>query len=157
MRPRRIRSLPAVLLLALAACGGNAATTAPPSGPAPQPMPAAATGPAAAVEGFLAQAAARNYMGMAQLFGTVEGPISSHEPGPQVERRMYAIANIVHNDRFMIRGQQNIPGRGPEALQLTVSITQGGQTKDVPFVVVRSNAGNWRVEQIDLQVLTRSE
>jgi len=120
-------------------------------------MPPAATGPAAAVEAFLAQAAARNYMGMGQLFGTVEGPISSRDPGPQVERRMYAIANIVQNERFTIRGQQNIPGRGPEALQLTVVMTQGGQTKDVPFVVVRANSGNWLVEQIDLQVLTRSQ
>jgi hypothetical protein len=70
---------------------------------------------------------------------------------------MYAIANILQNQRFVIRGQQAIPGRGPEAQQLTVLITQAGQVKDVPFVVVQSRAGNWLVEQVDLQALTRSQ
>src|SRR4051812_669971 len=76
LRPRRIRSLPAVLLLALAACGGNA-TTQPAPGPAPAPMPPTAAGPTEAVERFLNLAAARNYMGMGQLFGTVDGPITN--------------------------------------------------------------------------------
>src|SRR6185503_13173694 len=118
LRPRRIRSLPAVLLLALAACGGNTATTQPAPGPAPAPLPPAASGPREAVERFMGMSAARNYMGMGQLFGTVEGPITTRDPGPQVERRMFAIANILQNERFQIRGQQGIPGRGAEAQQL---------------------------------------
>lgn len=155
MRPRRIRSLPAVLLLALAACGGTAATAPPASGPAP--VPSTAAGPAEAVERFLTLAASHSYLQMGQLFGTVAGPITNRDPGPQVERRMYTISNIVRNDRFVIRGQQAIPGRGPEAQQLTVAITQGGEVKDVPFVVVRTAGGNWLVEQIDLQALTRTQ
>jgi hypothetical protein len=69
---------------------------------------------------------------------------------------MYAIASILANDRFTIQGTgQGIPGRGPEVTQLTVRITQQGQAKDVPFVVVRTASGGWLVEQVDLQAITR--
>ena len=153
MRSWRIRSLPAVLFAALAACGGAATSAA--SQAAPPSAPAQAAGPAEVVERFLRLASTRSYLQMGQLFGTVEGPITSRDPQPQVERRMYAIADILQNDRFVISGQQGIPGRGPEATQLTVQMTRGGQTRDVPFVVVRANNGGWLVEQIDLQVLTR--
>ena len=98
--------------------------------------------------------AAKDYIGMGRLFGTAEGPITNRDPQQQVERRMYAIANILANDRFVIRGGQGIPGRGPEVTQLTVQITHQGQAKDVPFVVVRT-ANGWLVEQIDLQAVTR--
>jgi hypothetical protein len=151
LRSWRIRSLPAVLFVALAACGG-VATPAQSQAPA---APAQATGPAEVVERFLRLASTRSYLQMGQLFGTVEGPITSRDPQAQVERRMYAIADILQNERFVIRGQQSIPGRGAEVMQLTVQVTRGGQRRDVPFVVVRANNGGWLVEQIDLQVLTR--
>lgn len=150
MRSRRIRSLSIVLLAVLAACGGTAtAASAPMAGPAP------AQGPAEVIERFMRLAASRSYLQMGQLFGTVEGPITARDPEAQVERRMYAIANILQNERFMIRGQQAIPGRGAEAAQLTVQITQQGHPKEVPFVVVRAGNGGWLVEQIALEQLTR--
>lgn len=153
MRSWRIRSLPAVLFAALVACGG-AATSAAAQAPPPA-APAQATGPAEVVERFLRLASSRSYLQMGQLFGTVEGPITSRDPQQQVERRMYAIADILQNERFVIRGQQSIPGRGSEVTQLTVQITRNRQPRDVPFVVVRARNGSWLVEQIELQVLTR--
>ena len=151
MRSRRIRSLSLVLLATLAACGGAATA----GGAAPSSAPAPAQGPTEVVERFLRLAASRSYLQMGQLFGTLEGPITNRDPEPQVERRMFAIANILQNERFVIRGQQAIPGRGLETLQIAVQITQQGKVKEVPFVVVRAGNGGWLVEQVDLQALTR--
>lgn len=150
MRSWRIRSLPAALIAALVASAG-AATTAAAQAPAAQP----AAGPTEVVERFLRLAGSRSYLQMGQLFGTVDGPVTRRDPQPQVERRMYAIADILQNERFVVRGQQSIPGRGADVTQLTVQITRGGQPRDVPFVVVRARDGSWLVEQVDLQALTR--
>jgi len=151
LRSWPIRSFCAVLLAVLPACGGGGGS----SGPVvPGVAPAPAAAPADAVERFMRLLAAKDYLAMGHLFGTAEGPITSRDPQQQVERRMFAIANILANDRFVIRGGQGIPGRGPEVTQLTVQITHQGQVKDVPFVVVRT-ANGWLVEQIDLQAVTR--
>jgi hypothetical protein len=147
-----MRSFCAVLLLvAIAACGGGATT----GGSGPRAAPAPASSPAEVVERFMRLLAAKDYLGMGQLFGTVEGPITGRDPQQQVERRMYAIASILANERFVIRPGQAIPGRGPEVTQIGVQITQQGATKEVPFVVVRSGSGGWLVEQVDLQAVTR--
>ena len=154
MRSWRIRSFCAVLLLVAPACGGSGSTGAVVPGVAPAP----AAAPIEVVERFMRLLAAKDYLGMGHLFGTAEGPITNRDPQQQVERRMYAIATILANDRFVINGAgQSIPGRGPEVTQLTVRITQGGETRDVPFVVVRAHAGGYLVEQVDLQAVTRTQ
>jgi hypothetical protein len=152
LRSWRTHSFYAVLLLALVACGGGSGSS---GAVVPGVAPAPAGAPADAVERFMRLLAAKDYLQMGHLFGTAEGPITSRDPQQQVERRMYAIASILANDRFVIRGGQGIPGRGPEVTQLTVQITQHGQAKDVPFVVVRTASGGWLVEQVDLQAVTR--
>jgi hypothetical protein len=120
--------------------------------------PAPAAAPIEVVERFMRLIAAKDYLGMGRLFGTAEGPITNRDPQQQVERRMYAIATILANDRFVINGTgQAIPGRGPEVAQLTVRITQGRETRDVPFVVVRAGTGGYLVEQVDLQAVTRAQ
>jgi hypothetical protein len=152
LRSWRTRSFYAVVLFALVACGGRTVS----SGPVvPNPTPTPAAAPMEVVERFMRLLAAKDYLQMGHLFGTAEGPITSRDPQQQVERRMFAIANILANDRFVIGGGQAIPGRGPEVSQLIVQITQQGQTKSVPFVVVRSASGGWLVEQVDLQAVTR--
>lgn len=123
--------------------------------------PATAVRPATSatevVERFMQLATVKDYGQMGYVFGNREGAIINREPQPNVERRMYTIATILQNDRFVIRDQSSIPGR-PEAdaVQLTVQVTQGGQSRDVPFVAVRTTHGNWLVEQIDLERLTKS-
>jgi len=152
LRSWRIRWLCAVLLVALPACGGTGGS----SGPVvPGTAPAPANAPADAVERFMRLLAAKDYLGMGHLFGTVEGPITSRDPQQQVERRMYAIASILVNERFVIRPGEGIPGRGPEVTQIPVQITHQGEMKEVPFVVVRTPNGGWLVEQVDLQAITR--
>jgi hypothetical protein len=109
------------------------------------------------VERFMRMVSSRSYLQMGYLFGTREGAITSRDPEPQVERRMYAIADILQNERYVIQGEQAIPGRGPDVSQLTVQITRQGRTTHVPFVVVRTAAGGWLVEQVDLQAVTRTQ
>jgi len=133
-------------LLALAACTGGGRTTAQTGQPG-------GSAPAATVERFLQLVGQKNYVQMGYVFGNSEGPIIERDERRQVERRMFAIAGILQNDRFVIRDQSQIPGR-PEAVQFNVQLTQRGQAYDVPFVVVRSGE-RWFVEQVDLERLTR--
>lgn len=150
MRSWRFRTLAAALLFAAPACGGGSAAT-----PAATVAPARA--PAEAVERFMRLVGTKNYVQMGYLFGTREGPIIRRDPEAQVERRMYAIADILQNDRFVIRGQQPIPGRGPEATQLDVLVTHQGTPIPVPFIVVQTPQGEWLIEQIDLERITKGE
>ena len=154
MRSWHIRTLTLASALVLA-------VAAAPSLHAQRETPAPAVRPATSatevVERFMQLATAKNYGQMGYVFGTREGAILSREPQPSVERRMFAIASILQNDRFVIRSQNSIPGRSEaDAVQLTVQVTQGGQSKDVPFVAVRTTRGDWMVEQIDLERLTKS-
>ena len=144
MRFRRIVSLVPALLLLLA---GVARAQAPQGGPG-------GAAPAATVEQFLRLAAEKNYVQMGYVFGTSEGTILRRDPAPQVQRRMFAIASILENQRFVIRDEQAVPGRMGQAVQLTVQLTQRGRARDVPFVVVKSG-NRWYVEQIDLEKITR--
>lgn len=154
MRSWHIRTLTLASALVLAAAAA-------PSLHAQRGTPATAvrpaTSPAEVVERFMQLASAKNYGQMGYVFGTREGAIINREPHPSVERRMFAIASILQNERFVIRGQNPIPGR-PEAdaVQLTVQVTQGGHSRDVPFVAVRTTHGDWLVEQIELERLTKS-
>jgi hypothetical protein len=148
----RTFALASALVMALAAGAGS--VHAQRGTPATAIRPAGS--PAEVVEQFMQMASAKNYGQMGYVFGTRDGAIISHEPHPSVERRMFAIASILQNERFVIRGQNTIPGR-PEAdaVQLTVQVTQNGQSRDVPFVAVRTTHGGWLVEQIDLERLTK--
>jgi hypothetical protein len=151
LRSWRTGSIYAVLLVVLTACGGRTGSS---GAVIPGTAPAPAASPSDVVERFMRLLAAKDYLAMGHLFGTAEGPITSRDPQQQVERRMFAIANILTNERFVIRGPQGIPGRGLEVNQVTVQITQQGRPKEVPFVVVRT-ANGWLVEQVDLQAITR--
>jgi hypothetical protein len=112
--------------------------------------------PAAAVERFLRLAQAKNYQEMGTVFGTESGTVAQRDALGDVERRMFAIASILENERFVIRGEEAIPGRTGTAVRVTVEITKGGRARQVPFVAVRSGEV-WLVEQVELERLTRND
>ena len=145
MQLRRIVTL--VLLSFVAACGG--------SGIQVPPGPVGAAAPAASVERFLRLAQAKSYQEMGLVFGTKDGPIVRRDPARQVEQRMYAIASILQHERFTIANEEPVPGRIGEAVRMTVSLTNGRQRKQVPFISVR-HGGGWLVEQVDLERITRT-
>jgi len=129
--------------------GGNVA------GPAPQ----------LAVESFLRAAncvasakcgtKAQDLETMSRLFGTRDGSILQRDPRADVERRMYALASLLESEDYQVQGQNIVPGRVSEAVQLTVRLNQGGRPVAVPVIMVRTSSGDWLVEQIDMAPLTR--
>ncbi len=155
--PRRspLRStalLPLLLLLAtvLPACGGGQGTS---RAPAPRSEPGA-TAPAAAVERFLRLAGEKEYSEMGWIFGTREGAILNRDEPRAVERRMYALASILGHEEFVIREQAPVPGRAGEAVRVVAQLRHRGRNVDVPFTAVRSAAGRWYVEVVEVEKLT---
>ncbi len=92
---------------------------------------------------------------LGRLFGTKDGPIINRDPRADVEKRLYAIASLVKADDYKLLGQNIVPGRTGEAVQVDVNLTQGERSVRVPFLVVRSKSGDWLVEQIDTKALTQ--
>lgn len=136
-----------VLLLTLSAC----ATYVPraeglPGAPAAQ----------AAVEEFLLEATNKDYVQMGWIFGTREGPIMERDPVSEVERRMYAIANVLTHTTYTIDEQRVVPGRIGEAFRYDVRLIRGEREYVVPFTVVQGPDGRWFVEQVDLESVTGS-
>ncbi|HET7274889.1 MAG TPA: hypothetical protein VFI91_06895 [Longimicrobiaceae bacterium] len=136
-----------VSLLALSAC----ATYVPRADGAPG-APAAR----AAVESFLQEVSNKDYVQMGWLFGTTEGSIVERDPISDVERRMYAIANVLTHTSYTIGDQLKVPGRIGEAIRFDVHLMRGERDYLVPFTVVQGPERRWFVEQIDLAAVTDS-
>lgn len=163
------RLLPFLLLGLLA---GSACTTR-----TIQPRdPSAGVAPVLSVERFLQAVNDRDYPSMARLFGTADGPVA--ETGStfgcafkkmgswiglsdpcvkwvEVESRMAAIAAILRHDDYRIVSERQAPGREDPTHRVGVDLSQGSRVlNDVPFLVVRSDDGNWLVQEIGLEDVT---
>lgn len=126
--------------------------------PALQPPGGIAGAPAApaAIERFLQYAAAKDYAGMGWVFGTSDGPIAQRDPLGEVEQRMYALANLLEHDSFVISSGSPVPGRTGGALSFQVTLTRGARVLQVPFTAVRGPQDRWYVEQLGVEALTAS-
>lgn len=91
---------------------------------------------------------------MGRLFGTKDGSVLTRNARSDVEQRMYALASLVASEDYRVEGQNIVPGRMGEAVQLIVRLTQAGRQLSVPFTLVHAKGGNWLVEQIDTKALT---
>jgi hypothetical protein len=107
-----------------------------------------------AVERFLRAASQKQYGQMAELFGTTQGSVLQRDARPEAERRMYAIASVLQNDRFTLRDQTPVPGSPTREMALTVQLSRGGRSVDVPFTLVPGPEGRWFVEKVDLEAVT---
>lgn len=126
---------------------------------------AAGLAPQLAVESFLRAAncvasarcnsKARDLETMSRLFGTRDGSILDRDPRAEVEKRMYALASLLESQDYQVQGQNIVPGRVGDAVQLTVRLNQGGRGVALPVTMVRTKHGDWLVEQIDMAPLTR--
>ena len=144
LRARKLL-LGGVLLSVLAACGGGVAV--------PAAGPGAAT-PASALERFLQLARQKDYVQMGWIFGTVDGPFIERYPRPEVERRMYGIAEVLANDSFTIGTGSPVPGRIGRAESFSVRLRRGSMTSRVPMTVVLTNDRRWFVEIVDIEAIT---
>lgn len=139
--------------IALAFCAAllaSCATRELPVATAPDPN----IGPSLVVEQFLRAVNANDLATMSRLFGTRAGPVERLDPRRQNEERMFAIASVLRHEDFAIEGQQVVPGRSDEAIQLLVRITTTQRTATVPFTLVVSRDRTWLVEQIGVERLT---
>jgi hypothetical protein len=138
----------------------------------------AAVAPQLSVERFLQASNARDYAGMARLFGTPDGPIAdtgnsfgcglkllvSWLPGvsrcrrwEDVELQMAAIAEVLRYQDYRIVSEAIQPGRTSLTNRIGVDLHRPGSVvRDVPFLVVRTEEGRWLVQEIDLERITRS-
>jgi hypothetical protein len=106
------------------------------------------------VERFLQAANARDFEAMQGLFGSYDGPIKGDRR--ELELRMAAIAEILRHDDYRIMGEEREPGREHPTTRVTVTLTKGGRPiEGVPFLVVRTEAGGWLVQQVDLAYIMR--
>lgn len=115
---------------------------------------AGAAGPELAIDRFLRSAAARDYVAMGWIFGTVDGAILQRDPAGQVEQRMYALAHLIEHDGFTIGPASPVPGRTGEALLFEVVLRQGAESAPLPFITVRGPGGSWYVEQLAVEAIT---
>lgn len=145
MRNWSRRSLIAVLAATVAACGGEPASRTP---------AAQSPGPALVVERFLQAANANDLETMTQLFGTSDRNIVALEGRTRAEERMYVLASLLRHDDWSIRGQQTVPGRITDAIELEVRVVKGDESAVVPFLVVRRKGDGWIIEEIGVEPLT---
>lgn len=124
------------------------------SGPRPPGGLAGAPAPVEAIGQFLEYAGDGDYVSMGWVFGTTDGPIARRDPLPEVEQRMYALANLLGHDSFAIAGGSPVPGRTGTALSYDVTLHRGNRTFQVPFTAVRGPADRWYVEQLNVEAVT---
>lgn len=136
--------------------------------------------PSDAVVRFLGAAARRDHAAMAQLFGTWDGPAGGDRGSfacalrrmgswlrlssrcttrAEVELRMDLMASILARAAYRVRGEAPVAGRERPAVQVVVEATPAGagpgaSVVEVPFVVVKSRDGRWRVQEVALDRLT---
>ena len=137
--------LAVLLLLLLAGCAGGLSRGREQAG---------CISPAAAVERFLQLASDRSYLEMGWVFGTEEGPVLDRWPRPEVEQRMYALANVLQHDAFVVGNGTPVPGRVGKAIRFQVTLQRGSRQVQVPIVAVQGPRGRWLVEQVDVEALT---
>ena len=136
----RSRWLSAVLVVLLAACAGRSA--------APAAGPGAPTA-AGAVERFLQLARQKDYVQMGWVFGNAEGPVLARFPQPEIERRMYGLAEVVQSDSFAVGPGSPVPGRIGRAESFQVRLRRGSLTRRVPMTAVLGPDRAWFVELVE--------
>lgn len=140
----------AVLLPVLVmACGGGRQASQPSGIAANEP------GPSLIVERFLQAANSNDLTTMVTLFGTADRRIDQLESTGSAQRRMYALASMLRHDDFQIQGQEIVPGRMADAVEVRVRIRRGDRVTVVPHLVVRRKGGGWIIERIDTEALVQ--
>lgn len=147
-------SCTALLTLALTAC----VTKTEPVYSVPTPNRATTPGvaPALIVEQFLTAVNSKDLTTMGNLFGTRDGPIIQRDPKDKVEKQMFVLATVLKHDDYQIEGETIVPGRQHEATRFNVLMKIGERRVSVPFVMVRSKANAWMVEEIGIEKITNS-
>ena len=131
----------AVLVL-FSACAG-----APPRDPR---VPATLT-----IERFLTAANQNDLDTMITLFGTRNGSVRSTWSKQEADQRMFLLASVLRHSDYSIGPEQIVPGRREEATQFVVRLVMANRTVQVPFQLVWTRNGQWLIENIPVDRITR--
>lgn len=116
--------------------------------------PASSMGASLTLEQFLAAANAKDLTAMGNLMGTKQAPINKLDDKTVLEPRMHLIATVLMHDDYKIEGEEIVPGRQGEAIKLNVNLVMGLRKVMVPFIMVHSKDGKWRVEWFAMENIT---
>ena len=107
-----------------------------------------ADSPRAAVTAFMASAKAQDLEAMANIWGSVEGPIRNTREREHWERREVIMMGCLKHDSYRIVGEA--PAAGGERL-LMVELTYGDLTRTTSFMLTRGPSNRWfvRIFEID--------
>lgn len=142
-------------LLGLTGCSGGSAR--------PE-MPEGAANPEEAVDVFLKSSqdallarrngnlseADRAYERMAAVFGTENGSIFRSHPADDVRSRMIVLAACLRPIGFRILSQFDPQAQRSGRTSVTVELTRGRETMNLPFFVVKGRQERWFIEQIEV-------
>lgn len=110
--------------------------------------------PTLVVERFLNAVNSNDLETMARLFGTREGSILDRDSRTDIETWMYALASILRHKDYLVEGEEIVPGRIGEAVELRVRMDVDDRQVMVPFVVVRTRTDRWLIERIGVERIT---
>ena len=127
--------------LLLAACGGQ---TASPSAPSP--------GPEYAVQEFMAAVADSNLPKMAEYWGTSKGSAAETGEPSNYPKRIQVIQLWLRGYTYRI--VSSTPTSSARVAQeMTVEMSKGDCSRQVPFLAVKTNNSRWIVQSIDLNAV----
>lgn len=127
------------LLLVLGACSSAVRNS-----PGSQLTGAAA--PRIAVEQFLNAVKAQDLQGMANFFGTTQGPARDQIERTELEKRMIIMQCFFNHDRFRILSESAQSGRGMFQFELT----RGTRVRQTSARTVLGPSQRWYIESLDI-------
>ena len=105
------------------------------------------------IEQFLRAANASELERMAELHGSMAGPISTLYPPADVQRRMQLMATILRHQDYQVLDVEPVPARRGEAWIASVEMTLQQRTVNVPFTLVWTG-NSWLIECVEVVRIT---
>lgn len=130
-----------LVALALAACGGGAATTS-------TGQLTGAANARRAVETFLGAVKAQDLQAMSSVWGTSKGPARDVVDRAQLEKRELIMQCYLSHDSFVIA---NDVATKADTHQLQVRLTKGRLTRETTFTAVQGPSDRWYVLDAQLE------
>lgn len=131
-----------MLLLAVGACS-------PAVRGAPGSELTGAAAPRIAIEQFLNAVKAQDLQGMANYFGTTQGPARDQIERTELEKRMIIMQCFFNHDRFRFIGESVQPGRGMFQFELT----RGNRVRQTSAKTVQGPSQRWYIESLDISAV----
>jgi hypothetical protein len=129
-------------LIAAAACGGGP--------PAPAPVPAdPVVASNSAMKSFMRAVEDSNIAGMSAVWGSSRGAASSTHQPSDYEKRMVVAQLFLRAAPFTILENSAVEGQ-PGQRRLRLQLDRGRCKREVPVTVVRTDKGDWVIQEIDL-------